>query len=397
MKNKNIVLGVTGGIAAYKSAELVRMLRQNGANVKVIMTKNATEFITPLTMQTLSGHVVYKDMFTKDSELDLEHIALARWAEAIIVAPATANFIAKLANGLADDLLSTVCLATTAPIAIAPAMNKEMWHAAVTKENVATLIKRGILMLGPESGEQACGELGCGRMLSPQQILETLPKLWASQTFLNKKIVITAGPTREAIDPVRYISNRSSGKMGYALAAAAAAAGAEVVLVSGPTNLDNPDPTKIKLINVQSAMEMQQATMAEIANCNVFIATAAVADYKPKNVQVQKIKKSKNNIHYEFVLNPDILAEVTRAVPKVYSVGFAAETENLLKNAKSKLRNKKLDMIIANLVGDNLGFNSDENSVVVIENNAEPIELAKSTKNKIAEQIIEIIYSRYIV
>ncbi|MEI8054459.1 MAG: bifunctional phosphopantothenoylcysteine decarboxylase/phosphopantothenate--cysteine ligase CoaBC [bacterium] len=392
MQNKNIILGVTGGIAAYKAAELVRMLQIQGAKVRVIMTKNACEFITPLTMQTLSGHTVYTEMFNQCLETSIEHIALARWADAIIIAPASANFIAKLAHGLADDLLATTCLATTAPIAIAPAMNKEMWNAVITQENIATLKGRKVFIFGPASGKQACGEIGFGRMLEPQQILELIPTMFAAQIFYGKKIIITAGPTREAIDPVRYISSNSSGKMGYALAEAALEAGANVVLISGPTNLIAP--AKAKCINVQTAEEMRQAVMQEISVCDVFIAAAAVADYRPRNISAQKIKKHAATISFELQRNHDILAEVAALAHRPFVVGFAAETENLIENANSKLENKKSDMIIANQVGENLCFASDENSVVILCKNAKPLELPKTQKTKLARQVIKIIYEK---
>lgn len=390
MQNKNIILGITGGIAAYKSVELVRMLRAQDAKVRIIMTKNACEFITPLTMQTVSGHAVYTEMFDRHLKNNLEHIALARFADAIIIAPASANFIAKLVHGLADDLLTTVCLATTAPIAIAPAMNKEMWNAAITQENITTLKNRGIFIFGPVSGEQACGESGFGRMLEPQQILESISEIFAAQIFYGKKIVITAGPTREAIDPVRYISNYSSGKMGYALAEAAEEAGANVFLISGPTNLATP--TKVNRIDIQTAEEMHQVVMQEISDCDVFIAAAAVADYRLKNVSSQKMKKHVATISLELQRNPDILAEVAALSDRPFTVGFAAETENILENAHKKLESKNLDMIIANQVGKNLCFDSDENSGVILCKNAQSIELPKTRKTKLARQIIKIIH-----
>jgi len=390
MQNKNIILGITGGIAAYKSAELVRMLCTQNTKVRVIMTKNACEFITPLTMQTVSGHAVYTEMFGQYLKTNLEHIALARFADAIIIAPASANFIAKLAHGLADDLLTTVCLATTAPIAIAPAMNKEMWNAAITQENITTLKNRGIFIFGPASGEQACGESGFGRMLEPKQIMELIPGIFAPQIFYGKKIVITAGPTREAIDPVRYISNYSSGKMGYALAEAAQEAGANVFLISGPTNLTTPP--KVNHIDIQTAEEMHQVVMQEISDCDVFIAAAAVADYRPKNVSSQKMKKHAATISLELQRNPDVLAEVAALSDRPFTVGFAAETESLLENAHKKLESKNLDMIIANQVGKNLCFDSDENSGVILCKNAKSIELPKTRKTKLARQIIKIIH-----
>lgn len=386
LRNKNILLGITGGIAAYKAAELIRLLRTHEANIRVIMTQNAQKFITPLTIQTLSNNIVYTEMFSQQQITDLAHITLARWADAILIAPASANFIAKLACGLADDLLSTVCLATTAPLAIAPAMNKEMWNAVVTQTNITILKKRRFFIFGPNAGKQACGEIGFGRMLEPQNIFELIPTMFASQILYGKKIVITAGPTQEDIDPVRYISNRSSGKMGYALAIAAQEAGANVILVSGPTSL--PTPPKIKCINIQTAKEMYQATMQEIINCDIFIAAAAVADYRPKNVPAQKIKKTAATILLPLRRNPDILTKVAALTKRPFIVGFAAETENLLKNAKKKLKDKNLDMIVANQVGKNLGFNSDENSVVILHKNAKITILPKTSKTKLAQQII---------
>src|SRR3972149_5407827 len=392
MQNKNIIVGITGGIAAYKSAELVRGLCNLQAKVRVIMTKNAEEFITPLTMQTLSGEPVYRDMFKTHSKKNLEHIALSRFADAVVVAPASANFIAKLTHGLADDLLSAVCLATTAPIAVVPAMNKEMWQAAITQENIAALKKRNIFVFGPASGEQACGEVGFGRMIEPQEILRLIPKMFESQIFYGKKIIITAGPTRENIDPVRYISNYSSGKMGYALAEAALEAGADVVLISGPTNLDCSP--KIKRINIQTAEEMHKAVMQEIRACDVFISAAAVADYRPINPSLQKTKKSSERIAIELKRNPDILTAVTSWKQKIFVVGFAAETKNLLTNAKKKLINKKLNIIIANKVGNGLGFDSDDNEVVVLHKNGKSVEFPKMQKSKLAKRLIEHVWGQ---
>lgn len=390
MKNKNIIVGITGGIAAYKAAELARGLCSEGANVRVIMTKNAQEFITPLTLQTLSGNKVYTKMFTKRLEWDLEHIALARWADAVIIVPTSANFIAKLAHGLADDLLSTVCLATTAPIAIVPAMNKEMWQATVTQENISRLKKRDVFIFGPAEGKQACGEIGYGRMLEPKQILESIPEIFESQIFYGKKIVITAGPTREDIDPVRYISNYSSGKMGYALAEASQEAGAQVVLISGPTNLECS--SKIKRVSVQTAEEMYEAVMKEIVNCDVFISAAAVADYRPISISKQKIKKSSEEVSITLKRNPDILSKVCSSKRKIFVVGFTAETNNLLANAKKKMVNKKVDMMIANKVGKNLVFDSNDNEIIILQKNATPKKLPKMSKMKLAKCIIDNIY-----
>lgn len=392
MQNKNIVVGVTGGIAAYKTAELIRLLRNRGANVRVVMTKNAQEFITPLALQTLAANTVYTDTCNQGLSFDLEHISLARFADIIVIAPATANTIAKLAYGIADNLLTSVCLATTSPIAIVPAMNKEMWNADITRENITKLKKRGFFIFGPADGVQACGEVGLGRMLEPVQILNLINDAFSSNIFYGKKFVITAGPTQEAIDPVRYLGNYSSGKMGYALAIAAQEAGADVTLISGPTNL--PCPQKIKYIAVQTAKEMDKVVMQKISGCDVFICAAAVADYRPKSYSPQKIKKESFEKSLKLQRNPDILAKVASLEPKIrpFVVGFAAETESLLKHAKEKLKSKKLDMIVANKVGNNLGFGSDENSVTILRKNNTAVALQKNTKTKLAKQIIKIIY-----
>lgn len=391
LKSKNILLGVTGGIAAYKAALLVRLFVTQKINVKVVMTQNATKFITPLTMRTLSGNNVYTDMFKEELNINLEHIALARWADAIIVAPASANFISKLTHGLADDLLSTICLATTAPIAIAPAMNKEMWNATVIQENIATLKQRKVLIFGPASGVQACGETGPGKMIEPQEILEQVPRLFKSKTLAGKKVVITAGPTQEAIDPVRYLSNHSSGKMGYALASAAKEAGANVVLISGPTNLEIPYPAQIKTLQITTAKELYQVVKQEINDCDIFIGAAAVSDYRPIVSHTQKIKKDQSRISLELERNPDILALVSTLTSRPFIVGFAAETENLVENARKKLKSKNLDMIVANQVGEGKGFYTEENAAILLGKNTGPIELTKTSKYKLAKQIIEYI------
>lgn len=385
---KNILLGVTGGIAAYKSAELVRLIRKSGAEVKVIMTKAAQEFITPLTMQTLSGNIVYDDMFKRLTDNGLEHIELARWADAILVAPATANFIARLTHGFADDLLACVCLASQCPIAIAPAMNKNMWKNQITQENLNKIKQRGVYIFGPGQGVQACGDVGYGRMLEPQEIITHLEQIWAKKLLVSKKILITAGPTHEAIDPVRYISNRSSGKMGYALAKAAKAAGAEVILISGPTNLTPPD--NIEFIVVETAKEMYEAVMSKVAQYDVFIATAAVADYSPVETK-HKIKKTQSSILLELHQNLDILASVTALANPPFTVGFAAETDNVLSNALEKLKNKKIDMIIANEVGKNKGFQVDDNALTVLTKSNDAINLPLAKKDILAGQVIDII------
>jgi phosphopantothenoylcysteine decarboxylase / phosphopantothenate---cysteine ligase len=393
--HKNILLGITGGIAAYKAAELVRLLRKQGCNVKVIMTKNAHEFITPLTMRTLSGNTVYTDMFKQELNADLEHISLARWADVMLIAPASANIISKLAYGLADDLLSTVCLATTVPIMIAPAMNKEMWLSAVIQENILSLKKRGILVLGPSSGEQACGETGPGRMIEPTEILEEVLGLFSPQLLAGKRILITAGPTHEPIDPVRYLTNHSSGKMGYALVKAAKDVGAEVVLISGPTNIEIPYATEIKTIKITTAEQLYQKVMQEVPSCDIFISAAAVADYKPAITRNQKLKKESDTLTLELERNRDILAEVADLKRRPYVVGFAAETENLLQNARQKLKSKNLDMIVANQVGDGVGFYEDENAAIILSKNSDDqVDISKTTKSNLAKKIIEFIAKR---
>lgn len=394
MRDKNIIIGVTGGIAAYKATELIRLLITCGANVKVVMTKNATEFITPLTLRTLSNNAVYTQMFGQELAVNLEHISLARWADAVVIAPGSANFIAKLTHGFADDLLSTICLATTAPIAIAPSMNQEMWEKNVVKENINILNKRGIFIFGPTFGIQACGEIGLGRMLEPKKIFEKITLLFSSKILDRKKIVITAGPTQEMIDPTRYISNRSSGKMGYALATAAKETGADVVLISGPTNLEIPYKNQIKFINITTALELQQAVMSEIADCDIFIGAAAVSDYRPNTQHPRKIKKNSSTINLKLVCNPDILLEVSSLIQRPFTVGFAAETDNLLENAKKKLLYKNLDMIVANQVGKNVGFDAEEHAVTILFKNNAQIECAKTSKYKLAKQIIEHIVAR---
>lgn len=394
---KKLVLGVTGGIAAYKTPELVRRLADAGAEVRVVMTHAAEQFVTPITLQAVSNHPVYQSMFSSDSNA-MEHIDLARWADIILIAPATAHAIAKLSHGLADDLLSTICLATETPIAIAPAMNRLMWSNEATQSNVNTLQRRGVLIWGPGRGAQACGETGDGRMLEPVELVQHLTSVLQTQSLLSgKTVLITAGPTREAIDPVRYISNHSSGKMGYALAIAARDAGAHVVLVSGPTAL--APPAGIDVINVTSAQEMSDATKTHAPTADVFIAAAAVADYRPKLVADEKIKKKSEILSLELVRNPDILAEVAQSKRNIFCVGFAAESENLEAHAKQKLTQKKLDMIAANWVGSRgtqagTGFDTDDNALLVITAD-DTVELSKAPKTVLARQLLELIVKAY--
>jgi len=388
--NKHILLGITGGIAAYKSAELVRRLREQGAQVRVVMTAAATEFITPLTLQALSGQAVYTSLM--DAETAMAHIELARWAEIVLIAPTTADFMAKLAYGHANDLLSTLCLATTAPIAIAPAMNQQMWQARATQENYKRLQEHGIKIFGPAVGAQACGEIGAGRMLEPAELVDCLKTEFKQIGELQgKKILITAGPTREHIDPVRFISNRSSGRMGYAVAEAAQ--GADVTLISGPVSLSPPQG--VKTIFVDSSQELLETVMATISNVDIFIATAAVADYRPIQQAAHKLKKNEGHLTLSLERTPDILASVANLPNPPFTVGFAAETKNLIEYAQSKLKRKKLNMIAANLVGiEGTGFESEENALHVFWNDGS-IELSRCSKKELAHKLMDIIVQRY--
>ncbi len=364
---KKILIGVTGSIAAYKIAELTRLLKKADYDVHIVMTQSATEIITPMTLQVLSQNEVRCDLFSHEDEAKIDHIALARWADQIIIAPITANFMAKMACGLADDLLSTICLATDKPIAIAPAMNRLMWENIATQENLNTLLSRGIKVINPDSGEQACGEIGIGRMAEPQMIVEWLENTDKHNYLLSgKKIVITAGATVERIDPVRFISNDSSGKMGYALAEKAQQFGAEVILVSGKTNLSTP--IGVTRIDVESAEEMLSAVMDNITNADWFIATAAVSDYRVENPATQKMKKQGDDgLTLKLVQNPDILASVCALPNAPFTLGFAAETDNVIEYAKQKRIKKGIDVIAANDVSQQaIGFNSNDNAVTLI-------------------------------
>jgi len=357
LASKKIILGVTGGIAAYKGAELCRLLIKAGADVQVVMTAAAQHFVTPLTFQALSGKPVLASLWDAASGDGMEHIHLSRDADLLLVAPASADFLAKLVQGRADDLLSTLCLARTCALAVAPAMNREMWAAAPTQRNLEQLRADGVSLLGPAAGEQACGEIGLGRMLEPSDILSALPGVLGAGPLAGKRVLITAGPTFEAIDPVRGLTNRSSGKMGYALAQAAAEAGAEVCLVSGPTCLAPPEG--VRRIDVQSAAEMRDAVLRELPS-DVFIAVAAVADYRVEAAAVQKIKKSDAGLTLDLVANPDILAEVAAMPDAPFCVGFAAETERLAEHAEAKRLKKKLPLLVGNLAQDTLGQDSAE-------------------------------------
>ena len=387
--NRNVLLGVSGGIAAYKSAELVRALQDRGAQVRVIMTHGAQEFITPLTLQALSGNPVHTELLDERAELGMGHIELARWADLLLVAPATADLISRLSAGRADDLLSTVALATAAPLMLAPAMNQQMWRDQATVDNVKTLADRGVHLVGPAAGQQACGDVGPGRMEAPAAIADAAAALFATGELAGKRVIITAGPTREALDPVRYISNNSSGKMGYALAQAAVDAGATTTLVSGPVNLTAPDHTRV--VSVLSAEDMLEQCLKLLPECDIFIACAAVADYRPAAVQGQKIKKGPQEMTLQLVRTPDIVATVAAAEQRPYTVGFAAETNDVLAYAREKMQRKGLDMIIANDVADpTIGFNSDENAVTVLRRDNEQA-LARASKNTIARQIVHLI------
>lgn len=387
LANKRVVLGVTGGIAAYKSAELLRRLQTAGAEVRVVMTAAAAEFVTPLTFQALSGHPVHLDLLDPAAEAAMGHIALARWADVILVAPASADFIARLAQGEGGDLLTTLCLASIGPVAVAPAMNQAMWAKPATTANVRTLRERGIRVFGPAAGYQACGDVGAGRMEEPEALALGVAELFATGTLAGRKVVITAGPTREAIDPVRYLSNHSSGKMGYALAEAAREAGADTVLISGPVALAVPD--RVRCVKVTSAAEMLAASLAEVADADLFIAAAAVADYRPRTVASQKIKKSRETLTIELEPNPDIVATVAMLPERPFVVGFAAETENLLDNARSKLLRKGLDLVIANDVSDaEIGFGSDDNQVLLI-SALETLRPPRMNKSPLARLLID--------
>jgi phosphopantothenoylcysteine decarboxylase / phosphopantothenate---cysteine ligase len=389
LNNRRILLGVTGGIAAYKAAEIIRRLKDQHADVRVVMTPAAQEFITPLTLQALSGNPVHVDLLDPAAEAAMGHIELAKWADLILVAPASADFIARLNAGMANDLLSTLCLASVARIALAPAMNQAMWLDQQTQHNITTLMSKGCLILGPAEGLQACGDVGPGRMLEPNDIVSATASLFTSNILSGKHVVITAGPTREAIDPVRYISNHSSGKMGFALARAAIDAGATVTLITGPVSLATPD--RVKRVDVVSALEMHAASMAIAPTADIFIASAAVADYRPATVAHQKIKKSGDEIQLSLIKNPDIVASVAQANPALFTAGFAAETEQLLTHARNKLAKKGLDMIIANDVAKpHIGFNSDNNAVTVLIED-EVISLEECNKNMLARQIIALI------
>jgi phosphopantothenoylcysteine decarboxylase/phosphopantothenate--cysteine ligase len=393
LSQRRVILGVTAGIAAYKAAELLRMLRQEGAEVRVVMTSAATAFIGPLTLQALSAHPVRTDLLDPQSEQAMDHITLARWAEAVLVAPASADFMARLAHGHANDLLSTLCLATTAPVALAPAMNHVMWHHRATQANVRRLVDHGVQLWGPASGSQACGEVGEGRMREPTDLLADLARLFSQGALSGVRVLVTAGPTREAIDPVRVITNRSSGKMGYAIAEAAAAAGATVTLVSGPVALEVPP--RVTRLWVETAEQMAEAVAANVADQDIVIAAAAVADYRPANAHEQKIKKQAERLQLELVRNRDVLAEIGRRQSPPFLVGFAAETHDLEFNARAKLVGKSLDMVAANWVGGpESALEGDDNALLVLWHDGER-QLPRMSKRDLARELLNLIAERY--
>lgn len=393
LANKRIVLGISGGIAAYKSADLVRRLRDAGAEVQVVMTAAAQQFITPLTLQALSGNPVHTDLLDPEAEAAMGHIELARWADLVLLAPATADSIARLAQGIANDLFTTLWLATKARLAIAPAMNQQMWAAPSVQANLATLRERGVAVFGPAEGVQACGDVGAGRMLEAVELAHLCADQFQTASLTGKRVVITAGPTREALDPVRYLSNHSSGKMGFAIAQACVEAGASVTVIAGPVSLATPD--RVHRINVTSAEQMLHASEVAVdAGADIFIATAAVADYRPAGVADQKIKKSADKLTLELVRNPDIVATIAARRHKPFVVGFAAETQDVEAYARDKLARKKLDMIACNDVArSDIGFQSDDNALTIIWSEGSEV-LEKASKAEIARRLVAVLASR---
>jgi phosphopantothenoylcysteine decarboxylase/phosphopantothenate--cysteine ligase len=395
MQGKRVLLGVTGGIAAYKSPDLVRRLRERGAEVQVVMTAAAREFVTATTFQAVSGRPVRTDLWDAAAEAAMGHIELARWADVVLIAPATADFLARLATGQADDLLATLCLATEAKVAVAPAMNHVMWSNAATRANAATLQQRGIEIFGPGAGDQACGEVGEGRMLEPLELVDRLAAVLppsGTGPLKGRRVLISAGPTRERIDPVRFISNRSSGKMGFAVAQAAREAGAEVILVSGPVNL--PTPPGIRRVDVESAAEMLAAVLREVEKTDIFISTAAVADYRPARPADQKIKKTTDTLDLCMERTSDVLATVAARPERPFVVGFAAETESVEQNARLKLMKKNLDMIAANEVGHDKAFDCEDNQLIVLWRNGRH-DLGKASKQDLARKLVALIAESY--
>lgn len=393
LSNKRIIVGVTGGIAAYKSAEIVRRLQDRGADVRVVMTPGAEEFIRPLTMQALSGHPVHCGLLDEKAEAGMGHIELARWADLLLIAPATADFIATMVHGRADNLLAAIYLATSALVAVAPAMNQGMWRHPASLDNAEKLNQRGVTIIGPDSGIQACGDTGPGRMEQPDTIINQASDMFISKSLQGKKVVITAGPTREALDPVRYISNHSSGKMGYALATAALDAGANVVLISGPVNLSIPE--RCQYLSVISANDMLLASLEYAKKADIFIATAAVADYRAVSIAENKIKSDSDVLTINFEKNPDIVSTVATANESLFVVGFAAESTDVENYAKGKLKTKGLNAIIANDISRlDIGFNSDDNEVSWIDTDSS-IAFSKRSKTQLSRDLIAQIAHKY--
>ena len=394
MDSIRIVLGVSGGIAAYKTPELVRRLKDRGADVQVVMTRSAHEFVTETSLQAVSGRQVRENLWDREAEAAMGHIELARWADLVLIVPATAEIMSRLASGGAGDLLSTLCLATEAPVAIAPAMNHVMWSNPAVQENRRTLKQRGMRILGPASGDQVCGESGSGRMLEPDDIVSAvmLPSAMPDAPLAGRTVMITAGPTHEPIDPVRFMSNRSSGKMGYALAAAVREAGADVILVSGPVII--PRPSYVDVVDVESAEEMYGAVHERVGEADIFIGVAAVSDYRSENIEAEKIKKSGDGLSLDLIQSRDILASVAALEERPFTVGFAAETEKLREHALAKMKRKRLDMIVANLVGRDKAFQSDRNAVEVFWP-GDMQSLPEADKRSLARGIVELIVQRY--
>lgn len=393
LAGKKLLLGITGGIAAYKSVELVRLLRKSAAEVQVVLSGAASQFVTPMTLQAVSGRPVRQELFDPAHEAAMGHIELARWADLVLIAPASASFLARLAHGFADNLLSTLCLATAAPIALAPAMNQQMWQNPATRYNVSLLEQRGIELWGPDSGDQACGEVGPGRMLEPAALMERVADRFRQGPLAGVRVLLTAGPTREPLDPVRFIGNRSSGKMGFALANAFVQAGAQVELVAGPVALETP--SGVRRVDVETAAEMEQAVMDRVADCDIFVGCAAVADYRPDVVADQKIKKSQDRMEIRLMRNADILASVAGLPEAPFTVGFAAETQDPEGYAEKKRVAKRVDMIAANLVGaEQGGFERDENALTLLWDGGRE-RLPMADKSRLAKQLVSLIAGHY--
>jgi phosphopantothenoylcysteine decarboxylase/phosphopantothenate--cysteine ligase len=392
IQGRRVLLGVTGSIAAYKSPDIVRRLKDQGAEVRVVLTSSAEKLVSPTVFQAVSGEPVRGDIWDEQAEAAMGHIELAKWADLILIAPATANLIAQLATGSAENLLTTICLASEAPVTLAPSMNQAMWRDAATQANCDVLRKRNVMFIGPDDGEQACGDVGPGRMTEPANIVSRLARGGESGPFEGLRIMVSAGPTREAIDPVRFVSNRSSGKMGFALAKAAADAGAEVTLIAGPVNL--PTPPRVERIDVETTQQMCDEALARVGDMDIYIGAAAISDYRPRQAAAQKIKKSADTFTLEMIKSPDLLATVAALESGPFTVGFAAETEKLEQHATDKLNRKKLNMIVANLVGENLCFDADDNEVIVLwQDGRQP--LAKLSKQELARQLVNIVATRY--